>query len=367
MKDKKNMFLTGKNLSALILILVTSLFAENAAPVFEGEDSRMIVATRIVPPFVIKEADGSYSGLTVELWDHIASELGFDYIFEETDIQGMLEGVEEGRYMAAASALTITSSREETVDFSHPFYVTGLGIAVSYQPSGFLHAVFEVFSLDFLLIVFLLLGLLFFWGFLVWVFERKNNKDDFGGTSAQGIGSGIWWAAVTMTTVGYGDKAPKTFAGRVVGFIWMFTAIITVSFFTASIASTLTVSQLDSRVNGLNDLPHVRTGALAHSAALVFLDDNMIRATPFPTIEDGLRAVAEGEIDAFVHDAPIIRYFAGKDFRNKVQVLPNTFNDQYYGIALPLNSDLRNPINKVLLDYITSDEWKSRQEYYTGN
>ncbi len=103
------------------------------------------------------------------------------------------------------------------------------------------------------------------------------------------------------------------------------------------------------------------------AAALVFLDDNMIRATPFPTIEDGLRAVAEGEIDAFVHDAPIIRYFAGKDFRNKVQVLPNTFNDQYYGIALPLNSDLRNPINKVLLDYITSDEWKSRQEYYTGN
>ncbi len=270
MKDKKNMFLTGKNLSALILILVTSLFAENAAPVFEGEDSRMIVATRIVPPFVIKEADGSYSGLTVELWDHIASELGFDYIFEETDIQGMLEGVEEGRYMAAASALTITSSREETVDFSHPFYVTGLGIAVSYQPSGFLHAVFEVFSLDFLLIVFLLLGLLFFWGFLVWVFERKNNKDDFGGTSAQGIGSGIWWAAVTMTTVGYGDKAPKTFAGRVVGFIWMFTAIITVSFFTASIASTLTVSQLDSRVNGLNDLPHVRTGALAHCGSLGF-------------------------------------------------------------------------------------------------
>jgi CubicO group peptidase (beta-lactamase class C family) len=49
-----------------------------------------------------------------------------------------------------------------------------------------------------------------------------------------GIGIGIWWATVTMTTVGYGDKAPMTPGGRIVGLIWMFVGVITISGFTVT-------------------------------------------------------------------------------------------------------------------------------------
>jgi len=35
---------------------------------------------------------------------------------------------------------------------------------------------------------------------VLWIFERKRNPEQFGGTPAQGIGSSFWWAAVTMTT-----------------------------------------------------------------------------------------------------------------------------------------------------------------------
>ncbi len=330
-------------------------------------DDPVQVGIRIAPPFVIEEADGSYSGLTISLWEHIADELNIAFEYEERDIAGLIDGVvQEKTLFAAASALTITAEREEVLDFTHPFFVTGLGIAVPYKPTGIWQAMLAIFSPDFLWVVGLLIILLLFWGVLVWYFERVRNTDDFGGTPAEGIGSGFWWAAVTMTTVGYGDKAPKTFPGRIIGFVWMFAGIILISFFTASIASSLTVTQLDSRVSGPHDLPFVRVGVLEHSATIDYLDENRIRYRTFVDIEAGLQAVADDQIDAFVHDAPIIRYYSTQDFHNEVRVLPGTFNDQYYGIALPFGSPLRNDINRIMLDFIAGDEWEQLNRRFLG-
>lgn len=357
-------------LLGLAILFLCINFETNSFPLQQvqpGGDEELIIGTRVVPPFVIEEEDGSYSGITVHLWEHVASEMNLRYKFEQTSIQNMLDGAAEENYYASASALTITSEREEYVDFTHPYFVTGLGIAVSYKPAGVWQAFTALFSAQFWWIVSLLILLLLFWGILVWLFERHENTGEFGGSPAEGIGSGFWWAAVTMTTVGYGDKSPRTIGGRIVGFIWMFAAIIVISFFTASIASSLTVTQLDNRVSGPQDLPYVRVGALQQSATMDYLNGEGIRASSYSTIEDGLSAVERDEIDAFVHDGPIISYYAKKDFRNKVRVLPNTFNDQYYGIALPLNSDYRNEMNRIILDYINSENWEEIIETYLGD
>lgn len=350
--------------TCLICLLLTSPFISNGVAQSTSEEE-LVIGTRVVPPFVIEE-NGEYSGLTIHLWEHIASEMELNYRFEETSISDMINGAADDTYYASASALTITADREELVDFTHPYIVTGLGIAVSHKPAGILQAFKAIFSGEFLWVVSLLVGLLLFWGLLVWIFERQENKEEFGGSAAEGIGSGFWWAAVTMTTVGYGDKSPRTLGGRIIGFIWMFAAIILISFFTASIASSLTVTQLDNRINGPEDLPNVRVGALQNSATLSFLEIENIRATSFESINDGLKAVEDGVIDAFVHDAPIVSYYTNRDYKNRVRVLSNTFNDQYYGIAMPLNSNYRNDINRILLNYIKSDEWSGLVDEYLG-
>ena len=399
---------------AFILLSTDSYSSANNT--VHGHEEPVLVGVRVVPPFVIEEPEGVYSGLTIALWEHIASETGLVFEYRKLDIAGLLSGVartaadpgppddeadpadpadpphtedeadptdppdprhhddpadvndtEAPSLFAAASALTITAEREQIVDFTHPFFVTGLGIAVPHKPAGFWQALLAFISPEFLWVVALLALLLLFWGVLVWYFERVRNPDDFGGTPAEGIGSGFWWAAVTMTTVGYGDKAPKTFAGRLIGFVWMFAGIILISFFTASIASSLTVSQLDSRVSGPQDLPFVRVGVLEQSATIDYLEENRIRYRTFPSIGAGLQSVSDDQIDAFVHDAPIIRYYSVRDFRNEVRVLPGTFNDQYYGIALQLDSPWRNEMNRILLDFIASDEWKELNRLYLGN
>ena len=67
---------------------------------------------------------------------------------------------------------------------------------------------------------------------LVLVFEKKANDAHF--TS---FWDAIWWAIVTMTTVGYGDKYPTTPAGRLIAVALMYCSIVLVSLFTATISS----------------------------------------------------------------------------------------------------------------------------------
>jgi voltage-gated potassium channel len=52
------------------------------------------------------------------------------------------------------------------------------------------------------------------------------------------IGTGLWWAAQTVTTVGYGDNVPVTVAGRVVAVLVMLLGISFLTVITAAITST---------------------------------------------------------------------------------------------------------------------------------
>ena len=66
-------------------------------------------------------------------------------------------------------------------------------------------------------------------GILMTVADRDNYPS---------IGSGLWWAIQTVTTVGYGDHVPTTVAGRLVAALVMLLGIGFVTVITAAITST---------------------------------------------------------------------------------------------------------------------------------
>jgi ABC-type amino acid transport substrate-binding protein len=202
---------------------------------------------------------------------------------------------------------------------------------------------------------------------MIWLFERRHNPDMFGGNAASGIGSGFWWSAVTMTTVGYGDKAPKTCGGRVVAIIWMFTSIIIISSFTAAITTSLTVGELEGTIRGLEDLRSARVGAVTGSSSEAFLREEGIRTRPIPSTRDGLSSLADGRLDAVVQDAPILKFLVANNFADELKIIPKTFSRQDYGIALPVGSTQRETLNRDLLEVIASPEWRRLVQRYISD
>jgi polar amino acid transport system substrate-binding protein len=307
----------------------------------------------------MKRPDGQWQGLAVDLWRGIAHDNGIDFRFQETSLPDMVAGVADGRYAASVGALTVTPGRELKIDFTHPYYTTGFGIVVGKAPPGWLVLLRNFFTWGFLQAVLALAALLFVVGLLFWLAERRGNDEQFGGSARHGIGAGFWFAAVTMTTVGYGDKAPRTALGRVIATIWMFAAILIISTFTGMIASSLTESRLGSAIKNADDLQSAKVGSIEGSAAQDWLDRTGVGFKRYPTITAGLDAVASGQIDAFVYDRPLLRYLLHEEYNDRLKLVPGSFGREDYAFGLPQNSPMREKLNESLLRRIDSQPWNA--------
>lgn len=325
-----------------------------------GEQIR--VGARVAPPFIMQGDDGSYHGLAIALLDEITSELDLTYELQEYDLAPLFDAAAAGEIDVAVGPLTITAEREQRVDFTHPYYASGLGIAVRDEGGiAWLTALTSLASPAFLSAVGTLAAILLITGGLMWLVERKKNEDQFGGHAAKGLGNGFWWSAVTMTTVGYGDKAPITPVGRVIALVWMFASVIIISSFTAAIATSLTLSSLGGDIQGPNDLAGKRIGALEGSTGAENARDRGARVRTFASGDEAINALAEGDVEAVVHDEPVLRWWISQSDTNQpIAVLPETFAPQDYGFATAEGDALREELNRAILEVTTRPTWRDR-------
>jgi polar amino acid transport system substrate-binding protein len=337
-----------------------------------AQDSRaipdkMLVGVVDVPPFAMKATDGSWEGLSIELWQAIAQKLGVEFELREYSTDRLLEAVTRGE-VDVIPTLAATEEHEILMDLSHPYLRSGSVIAVTAEATkhSWLRFTKHLVSLNLLPVLGLLILLSLIAGTMVWLFERRQNPEMFGGGTMRGIGHGIWWAIVTLTTVGYGDKTPKTLGARMVALIWMFCSVILIASFTAAITTSFTVGELKGKIHGLSDLPYVRVGSLAQSQAMVFLTNRGIAVLPFESAEDGLQAIVDKKIDAFVFNEAVLKDLVRTEFPGRVQVLPGTFDHYYVSMAMQSGSRLREPLNRALLEITATDDWLKLVELYIG-
>ena len=326
---------------------------------------KYVIGIKEAPPFAIKNPDGSWTGISVNLWESVSAKLKISFRWEERDLQGLVRGVQNGSLDAAIAAISITRDREELVDFTHPYYVTSFGIAVRPKEESFSALISRVFSVRFMKYVGVLLTLLLIFSSLIWIFERNKNPA-FDKSFSKGIGSGFWWAAVTMTTVGYGDKTPITTGGRSVAIIWMFVTILSFSSLIATISSGLSYDPPEHKIESVRDLGKIKVGSVKKSSSLQYLRQNHVVPKVYATALEGMQAVKNKEIDAMLYDDPLMRYLIKQGEVTNLKLLPYGFKHQYYSICLPSGSDLREGINHILLEKTAELHWKDLLFNYLG-
>ncbi|MFP4493928.1 MAG: transporter substrate-binding domain-containing protein [Puniceicoccaceae bacterium] len=340
--------------------LTLALLISPLATADEAADETILrIGIKETPPLTIRNDNGTWAGPTVWLVERIAEGLGFETRYEEVELTEIFGKLESGGLDIGAAALSITSDREEVIDFTHSYFEGGIGIAArSDEREMWLLALGNIFSFAFLQALMSLLVLLAGIGLLMWLAERRINREQFGGRPVAGIGNGLWWSAVTMTTVGYGDKAPKTFAGRVLGLVWMFSAVIITAGFTAGFASSLTRESIRSKVEGPADLAKVRTATMAGSTSAAWLRQMKIPFETGKSVRSLLWSLSEGKVEAVVFDKPVLEYYVSQGGLKNVQVLDGIYSRENYGLALPQGSALLEPADILLLKLVESDEWR---------
>jgi ABC-type amino acid transport substrate-binding protein len=328
------------------------------------------VVTQRSEPFVIYH-EGKYVGFSIELWVKIARKLGLEYrIYGVNTIAKLLDEVKRGVADVAVAGIGITSKREQVLDFSHSYFESGLQIMVP-KVSGSLpgdilsKAVAIIFSRKLLIGVAVFLFVLLIAAHIIWVLERRHNPQ-FPESYPQGLWQSIWWAVVTVTTVGYGDKTPKGTIGRLFALVWILAGYFVFAYFTASVSSTATVQKLHGTINGPEDLFGKRVATVQKSTAAEYLAVQGMQTIELENVEKGYRLLETGKVDAVVYDAPVLQHYASKKGKGKVQVVGLIFKEKSYGIALPRKSDLRDRINIALLQLEESGEYEDVNKKWFG-
>ena len=339
-----------------------------------SQETRLRVGIKPVSPFVIKGPASTYSGISIDLWAEIAKTIDVEFDFVEfSNTNQLIQACEQNEIDLAIAAITMTEDRLERVDFSNTFFNSSVGVAVRGERTGMLDSLLlflNAWLVDVLVTLFVVLIVV---GTIVWLFEMKKNPE-FPRDPIRGISQGIWWASVTMTTVGYGDAVPRSLAGRLLGATWMFLGVLMISMFTATVASSLTSLKLRSHVDSPSDLERVRVGAVDGENPMTLLRRQGIVARGFPSLEQALSSLAEGQLDAVVHDRPVIQHEIHNNPELATSIGLANFNirKEEYGIAIPIppNPDQRNvlvdQINTALLQTKTNGRYDEILGQYLG-
>ena len=341
--------LTGLLLLCILaaLTLAGSIHASGAK---QEQEDIIRVATKEIEPFVFIEKD-RFTGFSVDIWKEIALLADLPYEFVEVgSVTEQLEAVKSGQAEVAIAAISMTPEREEELDFSYPYYQAGLQIMTTGKPaSTFSHLLSSILSSRFLIGLAVLMVIIVAVGHIIWLVERRNNPD-FPRSYLKGVWAGLWWASVTVTTVGYGDKTVKDEWGRLLAIIWMFAGLFLIANFTAFVTAEATVTRLETSIKGIEDLPGKRVVTVAGTTSAEFLQRHGIPFRAANSIDDAYAILDNKLADALIYDAPVLQYYVATINDTNFQLVGSPFMPDDYGIAMAPGSKYEEEINKALLE-----------------
>lgn len=314
-----------KSLGIVLSLAASILFGSNVVA-----QETPVAATRTVnvgifetDPFVMKDGNGGYTGFDIELWNAIAADLHFKTNFVHANsFPDLLDSVKNGKVDAALSSITVNSERHNVMDFSTPYFNSGLMIMVregenkesvgsfvstelprSISSLGSYFPLFAVFTLASLFLVF-----------------GRSRWESF-------------------------KSVPLTVLTAVLAFGAIFTGIMNAS----RLSAAMTADHFTYQVSLPRDLRGKPVATVAGTTSVPVLATYGASVNAVTDINDAYAMLTAGQVEAVVYDAPTLQYYAKTTGAGQVAAVGSVFAQQPYGIALPPNSDLRKQIDGAIL------------------
>ncbi|GLQ35371.1 amino acid ABC transporter substrate-binding protein [Amylibacter marinus] len=332
----------GKFWTGLIVLIAISLgqvaFAQPVQPIE--------MATIERKPFAFQK-NGEWQGFTIELWEKIATNANFETSFRKIDsFPELLSAVETGDVDLAGANISVTSAREEIMDFSQPIFDAGLSIMKrSGEETSVFAALFNPQLLMLLvgaILLFICAGALIAWCERKSGFFKELDKP-------KSLEEGIWWAVSVVTNASFTIFTPVSMAGRMLAYVLIVIGLFVVSAFVAQITASLTVESLRTQVSSIQDLRGKVVGTTEASTSSKFLTRKAVDHLTFESLTDLYEALRNKEIDAVVHDAPVLAYYVKTEALGEFETVGSVFNPQKYGFAFESGSPLLEQVNRELL------------------
>ncbi|XP_034046436.1 glutamate receptor ionotropic, NMDA 2B-like [Thalassophryne amazonica] len=297
------------------------------------------------------------------------------------------EVVVKNAHMAVGS-LTINEERSEVIDFSVPFIETGISVMVSrsngtVSPSAFL----EPFSADVWVMMFVMLLLVS--AVAVFVFEYFSpvgyNRCLADGKEPHGpsftIGKAIWllWGLVFNNSVPV--QNPKGTTSKIMVSVWAFFAVIFLASYTANLAAFMIQEEYVDQVSGLSDKkfqspndfsPPFRFGTVPNGSTERNIRNNYPEMHSYMTkfhqrnVNEALQSLKSGKLDAFIYDAAVLNYMAGRDEGCKLVTIGSgyIFATTGYGIAIQKESLWKRHVDLAILQLFGDGEMEELESLW---
>ena len=159
---------------------------------------------------------------------------------------------------------------------------------------------------------------------------------------------------------------PQGFSSRFMANVWALFALIFLAIYTANLAAFMITREEffdiagvhDSRLsNPLSQKPPFRFGTTPNGATDFIMKKNFPEMQSYMkqwnkrTVKLGIKAVKQGELDAFIYDATVLEYLVGQDDECNMLTVGSWYAMTGYGIAFPKGSKWIGLFNQQLMTY----------------
>lgn len=324
-----------------------------------------------VGPFVVKDGNGRWSGLAVEVWEHAARETGLKYEYIPFSHHELYEAVKSGSVDVALSDIATDHDLEKSLQYSRTFFHSGLAIASLADTGSTLRQVFTTLTSPTALFVIGAMVFLILLGAVVfWVIENHSDGEgDLYNPDHKKLNffNGAIWAILLLTAQEPDVFRNRSFLGRIFAMCLLAIGVTVSASYIAVITSAVTVNQMAVKVHGAEDLPFIKVGTLHDTRATKYMDEHHMKHTSFEDFHELMKALEEKRIDAVLADDVVLRYYIRKHGQERLSLMPVHLETEYYAIAFPEWSDLDDLINPAILEFIESPLWRELVKRHVGN